>query len=124
MGSIVLLGCLLAPAQPPVPATPASRLRSPEWSLVPHLERGQELLYRGSFREQSAAVRVRFERVYRVESRMLVLDSLSASHELAVLTTVRDRAAGKKEAGSVRLEKLKLSLLGRATGASLLVPVD
>ena len=124
MGTFVLLGCLLAPGQPPVPAMSASRLRSPEWSVAPRLERGQELVYRGSFRERAGSAGVRFDRAYRVGTRLLVLDATGAGYVLAALTAVQDRAADAKEAGAVRLERMRLDALGKKAGASLLLPID
>ena len=84
MGATIwLLGCIPAPAQPP---GPPPRLRGPEYALAPRLERGLELVYRGTFRERSSADGVRHDRTYRVEARFLVLDtsaSLDYHNQLA-----------------------------------------
>src|SRR5258705_10338430 len=83
-----LLGCALATAQspphpvlPPPPvlshrsaqAAPVEAARGSDWVLTPRLVRGQELVYRGPFSEESAGARVQFPRTYASETRFFCL---------------------------------------------------
>ncbi len=131
MGATIwLLGCILAPAQPPAPPP---RPRGPEHAIATRLERGLELVYRGTFREQSSSAGVKHQRSYRVEARFLVLDATAAGADIAALTLVQDRSSissrpGVKEErapASARLERLKADPLCKLSGAGrTLVPID
>jgi peroxiredoxin len=114
VATIWLLGCFLVPAQP-------ARPDSSDWTLAPRFERGTELVYRGSFGEQSAGDKVRFQRVYRFETRLLVLDAGPKGCDLAGLSILQDKAS--RAPGAVRLERLSLSASGRVLPA-IPVPVE
>ena len=62
---LCLCTCALATAQAPATG---------EWLLSPNVGRGQELVYRGTFVEESLGRAVQFNRTYRVETRVFVLD--------------------------------------------------
>ena len=88
-----LLSCALATAQSPtrpvLPPSPAAEAaRGSDWVLTPRLVRGQELVYRGTFSEESAGARVQFQRTYRFETRYFVLDTPARRIDLAALTTL------------------------------------
>jgi peroxiredoxin len=128
--TLYLLGCLLIPCQPKALA------RGGDWLLVPRLQRSQELVYRGTFREEGRGGRVQFSRSYRLETRILVLDTPPNGADVAVLTLLKHRSSGGAEATplsseaalvSVRLERLHVDLQGKITAEAnvpLLVPLD
>jgi hypothetical protein len=124
IATLSLMSCVLATAQP------ADR---PEWLLTPRLARAQELVYRGSFEEQSAGADVQFSRGYRFHGVVFVLDTTPRDAEVAFLTILRPRNASRtgrvEEAApsSVRLEVLRVDPQGRVTGeagTSLAVPLE
>lgn len=55
------------------------------------LQPAQEILYRGLFTEESNSSRVQFQRSYRVENRVLVLEQANNRWEIACLTTLKQR---------------------------------
>ena len=129
--SLALLGCLLAPAQTPErPA--ASAARASEWVIVPRLSKAQELVYRGTFTEEATGGSVQFNRTFRLESRIFVLDTPSKGAEVAFLTVLKSReahsdAAKGAAAESVRLDLAHVDLQGVVTaepGTSLTVPLE
>jgi len=146
--TLYLLGCLLIPAQTPTqpPGLAPRRTVSSfngDWLLVPRLRRSQELVYGGTFTEEGRGGSVQFSRSYRLESRILVLDTPPNGAEVAVLTLLKHRAAigatppeapakgaaGGGEAGlvSVRLERMNVDLQGKLSAepnVNLLVPLD
>jgi peroxiredoxin len=104
-----------------------------EWQLVPRLTRAQELVYRGSYVHETAQNGVQFNRTYRMESRVFVLDTPPRGADVALLTTWRLQTPPRTERaeeslpGSVRLELVKVDLQGRLTpekGVSLAVPLE
>ncbi|HZV07992.1 MAG TPA: redoxin domain-containing protein [Gemmataceae bacterium] len=157
--TLYLLGCILIPGQtmtrpPQAPHGALTQPRSPgrvlvpssgDWLLVPRLNRSQELVYRGTFTEEARGGRVQFSRSYRLETRVLVLDTPPNGAEVAVLTLLKHRpssggtpadqpAAPTRDAlsseaalVSVRLERAHVNLQGKITSdskANLLVPLD
>lgn len=127
--------------RPPVgaqtqPRSPGRVLTSSnsDWVLTPHLNRGQELVYRGAFTEEGNGDRVRFSRSYRLETRLLVLETPPKGADLAVLTLLKHRSAtsqpvldGNAAPVSVRLERAQVDLQGKISGdahVNLLVPLD
>lgn len=139
---LYVLGCILIPGQatmrPPqlpgrAPARRASSSRG-DWLLLPRLRRGQELVYRGTFTEDGDGGGVRFGRSYRLETRILVLDTPPQGAEVAVLTLLKHRSAtrqpvlgGDTSPVSVRLERAHVDLQGNISAESkraLLVPLD
>jgi peroxiredoxin len=123
--------CVLAVAQP------AERS---EWVLTPRLNRAQELIYRGTFNEEASGSGVQFSRSYRMETRVLVLETSAQGADVAILTVYRVRenqppagirVAPTNDEGSVcsvRLEPARIDLQGRVTPtdrvASFSVPLD
>jgi hypothetical protein len=141
METLSLLCCALVVAQsvPPPAANQRvgySRPVSPDvgWSLAPRLENAQELVYRGSFNEQTLDIRVQYARRYRLESRVFVLDSAGKKLDLAILTVLQEQRSDPKPAGSsitpgrsVRLERVQVDTQGRLVptrGSSLAVPLE
>lgn len=130
--SLALLGCLLAPAQTPErPTAPAPR--GGEWVIAPRLSKAQELVYRGTFTEEAAGGNVQFNRTFRLESRIFVLDTPTKGAEVAFLTVIKAREAhsnvttGDAAAESVRLDLAHVDLQGVVTaepGTSLMVPLE
>jgi hypothetical protein len=121
--NLCLLTCALVTAQ--------TADRS-EWLLLPHLGRGQELVYRGSYAEEAIGRGVQFSRSYRLESRVFVLDTPPRGLDVALQTilklrTPRAERGNEPEPISVRLELAHVDLQGRITspaGVALAVPWD
>jgi peroxiredoxin len=121
--SLLLLACACSLGQP------TSRT---EWQLTPQLAPGQELLYTGMYTEESLVPNVHFQRQYRLETLIFVLDAAARRYDVAVMTSLGEKAArpepGSKEPrpASVRLELAKLDTQGRlrdGQGAMLLTPL-
>jgi len=94
--------------------------------VVPKLERGQELVFRGTFEEEAARPGIRFRRTYDYEGRWFVLDRDATGYDLAALTVFYSREAQNRAAElpvSINLERVRLDLQGRMS-ASDLVPID
>src|SRR5262245_30837522 len=106
-----LIACALVAAQPPS--------RS-EWQLAPQLHRGQELVYSGSYVEEALSPGVQFQRAYKIETTLLVLDAAAQKHEVAVFTVLALRGKQPQpDAGgpsSVRLEVVEVAPQGRVRG--------
>jgi peroxiredoxin len=141
--SLCLLSCVLAPGQtterpaggvPPALLAPLDRDRDRDaWLLTPRLDRAEELVYRGTFSEESTSVRgVQLNRTYRLEDRLFVLGTPAGGPEVAFLTLLRGKsgAAGDGAAApvvSVRLEVVRVDGQGRLTATSprsLAVPLE
>ena len=140
--TLFFLGCLLIPGQtmtrpPQTPPIAPSRMfpsSSSDWLLVPRLGRGQELVYRGTFTEEGRGGGVQFSRSYRLESRILVLETPPNGADIAVLTLLKHRSStsqpaitGDASPVSVRLERAHVDLQGKLTAdanVNLLVPLD
>jgi peroxiredoxin len=110
--TLLLLGCLLGPS--------VGEERT-EWQLVPRLPRGQELVYRGTLREQSSGRGVQFYKTWKVEMRAFVLDTKpSGAADMAFLTKMTPQsAASEKPANAeptfVRLDFAEVDAQGRLT---------
>lgn len=108
--SLFLLACACSLGQP------TSRS---EWQLAPQLAPGQELVYTGTYTEESLVPNVQFQRQYRLENLIFVLEAGAQQRKLAFMTTLNEivpRAQpGVKEARqlSVRLELGQVDLQGR-----------
>lgn len=119
--SFCLMFCALATAQP---------ADGTSWLLAPHLNRGQELVYAGTYTEQVIGQGVRFDRSYRLENRVLVLDAPTEGAEVAFFTVLKQQSRNGEVAetpSSVRLELGKVSPQGKISlrsNASLLIPLD
>ncbi len=108
--SLFLLACACSLGQP------TSRS---EWQLSPQLAPGQELVYSGTYTEESLVPNVHFQRQYRLESLVFVLEGGARQWDIAVMTTLSERTPrpepGAKETKqvSVRLHLAKLDAQGR-----------
>jgi peroxiredoxin len=143
--TLSLLACALAVAQtaerPPftVPALviPRPGGEGSDWPSGPHLAVAQEMVYRGSYTEESVGGGVQFARGLRLEARVFVLDLSPQGADIAFLTVLRPRGLppglsspvpGDHAPGSVRLELGKVDNRGRLSssepGVSLTVPLD
>jgi peroxiredoxin len=139
--SLCLLSCVLAPGQTPArpfggppPARLAPLDRDADaggWLLAPHLDRAEELVYRGTFTEESTSVRgVLLSRSYRLEDRLFVLGTPASGPEVAFLTLLRGKPGSAGDGApvvSVRLEVVRADVHGRLTATSprsLAVPLE
>jgi peroxiredoxin len=130
VATLCLLGCVLAPAQSPATGRTDERL------LGPRLALSQELVYRGTYDEESTGDRVRFARSYRLDTRVFVLDTPPTGAEVAVLTVLRPRdgrsstppgVSDEPVLSSARLQIVRVDLQGHLTaeaGVNLLAPLD
>jgi hypothetical protein len=109
--TLCLLTCALVVAQPP---------NRSEWSLLPQFVRGQELAYSGTFVEEALSPGVQFQRSFKIETTVLVLDTAAQKNEVAVCTvlSLRDKLAQAAGPSSVRLEVLGVTPQGRVSGAA------
>lgn len=125
--SICLLTCALAPMQAP----PSG---GSDWLLSPRLARAQELVYRGTFAEETLGRGVQFSRNFRLENRVFVINVMPQASEVVLFTVLREQVGGpirepgarNTEPGSVRLESATITGQGRVTvagGRALQVPL-
>ncbi len=126
--TICLIGCLLSPAQ--TPDRPAPSVRG-DWAVAPHLVKAQELVYHGTFTEEADGAGVQFNRAFRVETRVFVLEATAKGADVAFFTVLksRDSQPGGAEAAaeSVRLELAHVDPQGGVTadpGVSLSTPLE
>lgn len=137
--TVLLSTVLLMPAQPgrlpqPAPTTPP---RAADWSLALRLERAQEFVYRGSFTEECRTGTVQYQRSYRVESRLFVLDATPRMAEVACMTTLRQKdglisgqTGGPKDdtdGRNIRVERFQVNPQGRLSsqaGVDLTPPLE
>jgi peroxiredoxin len=124
-----LIGCVLVSGQ----ASPARAPAQGDWVLAPHLARGQELVFRGQYQEQATGGHLEFNRSYRMETRVFVLETEPKEVDLAVFTILRHRdsrpgasVAPDSAISSARLERARLDLRGhlKAEKSSLAVPLE
>ena len=114
VATICLLTCALATAPPEVRA---------DWQLAPRLSRGQELVYSGSFKEETLGKAVQHSRTYQLESRVFVLYISPQGSDVALFTVVRMRRPGQlpgtgpDQPASVQLELAKVDPQGHVTAA-------
>jgi peroxiredoxin len=121
------------------PVPPSSGATQPQrggdWSLAPRLLSSQELVYRGSFTEEAKGSGVQFNRAYRVETRVFVLDLSPRDATVAFLTVLKYRdprpntptVTSESLACSVRLERAHVDLHGHINpepGISLAIPLE
>jgi len=136
-----LIGCMLAPGQLPdrLPATQPAPVAGPrgEWQFNPRLSHALELVYRGSFREEAFSSRVQFNRAYRVETRVFVLETTLRGSQAAFCTMLKARDPHANStapaitsgpvSSSVRLEIAQIDPQGKIQaepGVSLAVPLE
>lgn len=129
--TLLLTAALLSPAQPPAQPPgrpqPTAPPRSVDWHVAVQLEKAQEMIYRGTFSEECTTGSVQYQRSYRVESRILVLDATPRAAELACMTILRakDNAPIVKddpEGRSIRVERFRVDSLGKLSAAVDIAP--
>src|SRR5690242_14378040 len=111
--SICLLACALTTGQV---------LERGDWQLAPRLARGLELTYAGTCTEESLIPKVQFQRQYRLQTTLFVLDATKKHADVAIMTSLglRDQrdgvvTASHSSAGSVRLEVARVDPQGRVS---------
>jgi len=102
--TICLLTCALAAGQPPDRG---------DWLLTPQLARGQELVYSGSFVEEALSPGVQFQRSYRIDSTVLVLDAKQDKFDLAVLTLVTTKTSKTPQQATLKVESVGTATMRR-----------
>jgi hypothetical protein len=75
-----------------------------EWVVGPQLERGQELVYRGSYTEELVENATPFSKSYDLETRIFVLGVTPQAANVAVMTVLRAAGAANDAPKSVRLD--------------------
>jgi hypothetical protein len=130
--TLYLIGCVLATGQTaPGPAARGDRV------VLPRLGRGLELVYRGTYVEEARGGYVQFNRTYRLETRVFVLETPPRGAEVVLLTVLRHQnppaahapaapLPAEASVGSVRCERAFVDLQGRlrAEGVNLAVPLE
>lgn len=116
----MLAGLLMgAPPSPPADAAPA-----------PRFEKGQEIIWRGTFSEAILRTNVRAFRAYEVETRLFVLDVCDAGADLALFTSIKLKPDVKtipEPTPIVRLELVRVDGTGnfsQLTASSLKEPPE
>lgn len=97
-----------------------------DWSVAPRLERGQELVYRGSYTEQLVEDETPFAKSYDLETHVFVLDVTPQGATVAVMTVLRAAGSTTDAAKSVRLELGAVDRHGRfvwQTGGAFAPPL-
>jgi peroxiredoxin len=107
--SICLFSCILAAGQ---------SVERPEWQLTPQLTPGLELVYTGSYAEESLIPNVAHQTLYRLDANLLVLDAGIKTSQVAIMTGLslqQQRQPSSKKDGptSVRLELARVDGQGR-----------
>ena len=107
--SICLLTCVLAAGQ----ATDKA-----EWQLTPQLTPGLELVYSGSYVEESLIPNVAHQTLYRLDANLLVLDGGIKTSQVAIMTGLtlqQNRQPANKKDGptSMHLELARVDGQGR-----------
>lgn len=125
LATLYLFACTLATAQ-------SAATDNADGILTPRLTRGQELVYRGTYHEDSNGDGVQFNRGYRMESRALILETRKQEADVVFLTMWKSKPANPDpkadpEVNSVQLEKGGVDANGRVSangGSWLSVPLD
>jgi hypothetical protein len=114
IASICLITCNLALGQLPDRG---------EWQLVPRLVTGMELIYGGSYVEEELGPHVNYQRRYRLDATLFVLESAPQRWDVAFMTSLSlrepsrdDKGKSKEQPASVRLELATLDGRGRLSG--------
>jgi peroxiredoxin len=104
-----------------------------EWQIAPQLAPGLELVYDGTYTEESLVPNVHFQRQYRLETLVFVLDAGPRHWDVAFMTALSERGPrlepGVKDMKliSVRLELIQADAQGRLrdlTGATPLLSLN
>ncbi|OAI45405.1 hypothetical protein AYO44_12940 [Planctomycetaceae bacterium SCGC AG-212-F19] len=119
--TLYLFACALAIGQPPA----ADAADGP---LMVRLARGQELYYRGSYTEESGNAGVQFQRSYRLENRVFVLNALpDGSADIACFTLWKSKTAPEARAEAATSSVRRVDKYGKMTpngDANWLIPLD
>lgn len=113
--TLCLFACALVAAQQPA--------GSGDWQIVPRLNRGEELVYRGTYTEEATGRGVQFKRGQRLEHRVFILDATPKGLDAALFTIIKEQLARtvseakSSQPVSVRLEVARVSPRGRVTDA-------
>jgi peroxiredoxin len=75
-----------------------------DWSVAPRLERGLELVYRGTYSEQLVEDEQQFSKAYDLDTRIFALDVTPQGANVAVMTVLRTPGSANDAPKSVRLE--------------------
>ncbi len=100
-----------------------------EWQITPQLPPGLELVYAGVYTEESIAPNVQFQRHYRLEAMVFVLDAGARQADIAFMTALSERVPrvepGVKETKliSVRLDVGQVDSQGRVRDGSGAAPL-
>ncbi len=121
--SLCFIACLLAVGQPSD--------RS-EWQLSPQLMPGMELVYAGTYVEEKLSLNVNYQRRYRLDTILFVLESGPRRWDVAFMTSMslHEPAKGakldvKQQPTSVRLELATLDDVGHLRGSvPLVLPIS
>lgn len=122
--NVCLLTCALALGQ---------QTERAEWSLLPRFPQGLELVYSGWYTEETLQPGLLFQRKYRLDTHIFVLNTTNQGAEVAILTVLTpgkapeggDRVAVPRPS-SVRLELAEVDRQGRIRsprGDPLLLPL-
>lgn len=122
--SLFLLACACSLGQP---------VSRSEWQLTPQLAPGLELVYVGTYTEEKLVPNVQFQRQYRLETLVFVLDANNRQAEVAVMTALSTREPGlepgvkQTKVISARLDFGQVDSQGKlreANGAAALVSLS
>ena len=102
-----------------------------EWRLNPQFNQGLELVYKGTFTEESLIPGVQYQRRYALETLFFVDNNKAGKKEAAIMTSLtlmNGKYTDKTPPGAVRLERVRFNQHGRvfgddATQALLTVPL-
>jgi peroxiredoxin len=97
-----MAGCLMLPAQ-------ASS--STEANLTLRLTRGQELIYRGSYGEETQSSAVLFKQNLRLDVKVFVLATSAEATNLAILTQLRSPELARKGSEEAVVKSLQLDIV-------------
>jgi peroxiredoxin len=112
--SICLLACSLTIGQV---------VERGDWQLSPQLLRGQELVYSGTYVDESIGPNVRHQKIYRLDTTLFVLDTLKQYCSVAVMTALTEQdmrpapVTAVARPVSVRLALAKIDAQGRIRSA-------
>jgi hypothetical protein len=102
-----------------------------EWQFVPRLVTGMELVYSGSYMEEELGPNVNYQRRYRLDATLFVLESAAQRWDVAFMTSLslresprEDKGGLKDQPASVRLELATLDGRGRLSGVSPVMPLS
>lgn len=94
-----------------------------DWQLSPQLLRGQELVYAGTYLDESITPNVHYQKKYRLETTLFVLEAGKQHWDVAIMTALTEQdtrpapAAAAPRPASVRLELARIDAQGRIRGS-------